>query len=599
VPQFPEYGITGQSFSQQFWGEGEATVDAAVVPVYRQFGDGDSIQTGRQLIIVDVNYDSQILDSPAEIRSGSYEGETVTVSSDIVGSSTSTQEYLTEVASCGDKTVSVPMSPPVCVPVTHDIVVHSGVLVDGTSPGEVPIAYAGISNKIQNSPTEVKTGRYRITGEVVSTSEIDSSLEGSYALRVFDMGRVGDANIASGFQTDANQLEQRIKAQLDLSESEWGTQSGTENQQSGGEGGDGNNDSGGESEPPTEGPYVKSTELRTSSIEAGESADVWVDVWNPGDEPAEKEVTISAGGEVVKTKTVSVGTVRSQTVIKAAVSDPGTYEITVNGKSAGEIVVFDSSSEDGEGANESGSVSVDSFFNSQDTFATGVFLAFISVAVFLLGVMLEVARSFKNRSNGESPNITEQMTEGVIATAMAGFLVSGLLVNDGLSLFLLLFGAVGIVSFAGRYVFKPALYPYLNAALQGDGEWSKSVVIITPIALALGGMGFLSAASDSVLSGPLAATVVKYTFGLLSFLVVIFGLVVGMFRFYKKHFAESGLNTSGDLGLVITVIGSISMITAGLLSGDLFGGGGFIFLGVIVLLGCLFVTAGKTIYQIV
>jgi len=188
VPQFPEYGITGQSFSQQFWGEGEATVDAAVVPVYRQFGDGDSIQTGRQLIIVDVNYDSQILDSPAEIRSGSYEGETVTVSSDIVGSSTSTQEYLTEVASCGDKTVSVPMSPPVCVPVTHDIVVHSGVLVDGTSPGEVPIVYAGISNKIQNSPTEVKTGRYRITGEVVSTSEIDSSLEGSYALRVFDMG---------------------------------------------------------------------------------------------------------------------------------------------------------------------------------------------------------------------------------------------------------------------------------------------------------------------------------------------------------------------------------------------------------------------------
>jgi len=64
-----------------------------------------------------------------------------------------------------------------------------------------------------------------------------------------------------------------------------------------------------------------------------------------------REVTISAGGEVVKTKTVSVGTVRSQTVIKAAVSDPGTYEITVNGKSAGEIVVFDSSSEDGEGAN--------------------------------------------------------------------------------------------------------------------------------------------------------------------------------------------------------------------------------------------------------
>jgi len=217
------------------------------------------------------------------------------------------------------------------------------------------------------------------------------------------MGRVGDANIASGFQTDANQLEQRIKAQLDLSESEWGTQSGTENQQSGGEGGDGNNDSGGESEPPTEGPYVKARNSEPVLLKRASRPMSGLTYGTPGDEPAEKEVTISAGGEVVKTKTVSVGTVRSQTVIKAAVSDPGTYEITVNGKSAGEIVVFDSSSEDGEGANESGSVSVDSFSIPKTHFATGVFLAFISVAVFLLGVMLEVARSFKNRSNGESP----------------------------------------------------------------------------------------------------------------------------------------------------------------------------------------------------
>lgn len=88
--QIPENTVWGQSFSQQFWGEGAMTVDAAVVPIYRESADGDPMLTGRELVIVDVNYDSQTVNSPAEIRDGSYEGETVTVESNIVGTSTST-----------------------------------------------------------------------------------------------------------------------------------------------------------------------------------------------------------------------------------------------------------------------------------------------------------------------------------------------------------------------------------------------------------------------------------------------------------------------------------------------------------------------------
>lgn len=598
-PQFPDASLQGISFSQQFWGEGDATVDAAVVPVYRHSGDGAPTVTGRQLVIVDVNYDSQTLDSPADIRGGSHDGEVVTVTSDIVGSSTSAQEYLTSVASCGEKTVSVPMSPPACVPVTHDLVVHSGVLVDGTSPGEVPIAYAGVSNTIQHTRTKTESGRYKITGEVVRTSEIDSSLESGYALRVFEMERVGVASIEGDFQANAEQLEQRIKAQLELNESEWGEQSegGTS-----GDSGESNTGSGGESEPSTGEPYVKSTELRTDAVEAGNSFDVWVDVWNPSNEMAEKEVTISAGGEVVKTKTVSVGTVRSQIIVKAAVSDPGTYEITVNGKSAGEIEVLESSSEDdGSGTSQADgpeSGAVGSFLSSQNATFAGALLAFISIAVFLLGVVLEIARSFKSRSSGEEPNLTERMTEGVIATSMVGFLVSGVLGDDGLGFLLLLFGAVGIVSFAARHVIDSVLRPRLNAVLRGDSEWSRSVAIIAPIVLVLGGMGVLSLIFSATLSGSLAAAIVKYTFGLLSSLVVVFGLIVGAFRFYKKYLSEAELNTSGDVGLGITVIGGVSMITAGLLSGESFGGG-FIGLGGIALVGCLLVTVGKTIYQIV
>jgi len=60
----------------------------------------------------------------------------------------------------------------------------------------MPITYAGVSNKIQSVPTVTETGRCEVTGEVISTSEIDSSLEGGYALRVFDMERIADASIA-------------------------------------------------------------------------------------------------------------------------------------------------------------------------------------------------------------------------------------------------------------------------------------------------------------------------------------------------------------------------------------------------------------------
>ncbi|UHQ98770.1 hypothetical protein HYG81_22715 (plasmid) [Natrinema zhouii] len=526
--QVPESGAQAQSFSQGFWGEGVAAIDIAIVPIYGPSGDV-SEPTGYDIVLVDVNYDSQTLDSPAEIRSGNYEGEIVTVESDLAGSSTSSQEYLTSVASCGDKSVAVPMSPPICVPVTHDIVVHSGVLVDGTSLGEMPITYAGVSNKIQSVPTVTEIGRYEMTGEVVGTSEIDSSLEGGYALRVFDMERVGDASIASSFEADADRVEQRIKAQFEFDDSEWGqgrdSDEGTDGSQE-------NTDGSGE---PTE----------EQSSDGGENA-----------------VNPSSGSD--------------------------------GGDGGGS-----DSSEDGETSNEiTSDSSTNSFIASWTVSDIGAFLGVISAAVFLLGVVLEGARGFKNRYGSEEPVLTEQMTTAIVASASAGMLIGGFLLESDVSLLLLLFGSVGVLTFVGDYLIRSALLLTLKQNLNLEGEEKKSVRIVGGVVLLLGGLALVAIVGSVLLPGPALPIVLQVLFAVMSTIVVLFGSIVGGIRFYKKYLTEDTLNTAGDMGLAITFTGSIGMATAGFLGESIFGER-FILMGGVLFFVCFIVSTVKIVYRIV
>lgn len=588
----------GQAFRHQFWGEGSMTVDAAAVPVTRQGSDGDPYVTGRELVIVDVTYDSQRIYLPDQIRSGSLEGETVTIESDIAGASISTQEYLTSVASCGGKSVSVPMSPPICVPVTNDIVVHTGVIAEETEAGEMPIYYAGVSNTIQNSPTETETGRYRLTGEVVSTDEIDPSLEGGYALRVYDMDRVGDANIASSVTEDAGQFEERIKSQLELDESEWGTESSNEGGDNSGDedGNDGEsgNDKNRGTEPSSEDPHVKDTELRTDSVEVGESFDLWADVWNPGNRETETELRIAADGDVIETKTVTVGSVRSQMDIQSVIDQEGVYEITVNGHSAGQIDISESNESSKDNQSGAETTTASSGILGSDI---GAILGVVSGAVFVLGVVLEGARGFKDRYGDTDPNLTEQMTAAIIVCASAGLVVSGHLIADGWGGFLLLFGGVGIVIFVGDYLLRSVLTPLARKNLNYEGRQSKAARVVGATVLYFGILALLTVLGTVLLPGSAMPLILQFMFAIVSVGIVLFGGMVGALRFYKKHLSDNGLNTAGNMGLAITFVGSLGVTTSGIL-GDIFGEG-FILFGGLAFVGCFLVAIVKTIYQIV
>lgn len=523
-PQFPENSLWAQSFSQQFWGEGTATVDAALVPVYQQGADGESTIVNRELVIVDVNYDSQTLNSPAEIRNGGYEGEIVTVESDVAGASLSTQEYLTSVASCGDKTVSVPMSPPVCVPVTNDIVVHTGVMADGVSAGEMPVYYTSISNTIQNSPTETETGRYQLTGEVVSTSEIDPSLEDGYALRVYDMARVGDASIASSVASDANQFEERIKSQLELDESEWGTESS-------------------------------------------------------GEESDDKEGDDSSTGSQLTGEDDSTTSPNPENEGGSGGSESDTQRNS------------DTTQTDG-----SNTAQTDGVLASVSGADIGAILGVISISVFVLGIVLEGARGFKNRYGDADPNLTEQVTTAVVTGASVGLVVSGFLVDSDWGLLLLLFGGVGVVTFVSDYLWRAILRPLVKQNLDYGKQQSKAAKIIGIIVFFLGTLGLL-AILGSIFSVPGVALIFYLAFTILSAGTVLFGAVVGMIRTYKKHLVDDKLNTVGNLGLAITFVGSLGVVTAGTVGGEF--GEGVILVGGLALVVCFLVAISKAIYQIV
>lgn len=523
-PQFPENSLWGQSFSQQFWGEGIATVDAAIVPVYRQGSDSESTITGRELVIVDVNYDGQTLESPADVRDGSYEGEIVTVESDVIGASISAQEYLTSVASCGDKTVSVPMSPPVCVPITNDIVIHAGVMADGMRAGEPPVYYAGVSNAIQNSPTEPETGRYQFTGEVVSTSEIAPSIEDGYALRVYDMERIGDASITSDLESNADQLENRIKRQLELDESEWGSATSSGSNSGGDNGGDDVDDQDGSIDDQSNG-----KEDSTASLNAE----------NEGKD---------GGGE----------------------SD--VHRSTETGQTGGTLASIGGSD-------------------------LGAILGVISVAVFVLGIVLEGARLFKDRYGDTDPNLTEHVTTSIVVSASGGLVVSGLFVTGDWSLLLLLFGGVGIVTFIADYLWRSVFSPFVKQNLAYEEQQSKAVRIVGAIVLFLGVLALLTVLGNVLLSGPVIPFGLQVSFAILSVGIVLFGAVVGILRFCKKHLTDDTLNTAGNMGLAITFVGSIGMTTAGIF-GDVFGEG-FILFGGLSFLGCFLVATTKAIYKMV
>jgi len=198
----------------------------------------------------------------------------------------------------------------------------------------------------------------------------------------------------------------------------------------------------------------------------------------------------------------------------------------------------------------------------------------------------------------EEPAITEQMTTAIVAGASTGMLVGGFLLESDVSLLLLLFGSVGVLTFVGDYLIRSALLSTLkeNLSLRGRKEIGQNCRWGCPSAW---GLALVAIVGSALLPGPALPIVLQVLFAVMSTIVVLFGSIVGGIRFYKKYMTEDMLNTAaGDMGLAITFTGSIGMATAGFLGGSVFGER-FIFTGGVFLFVCFIVATVKSVSRIV
>lgn len=155
--------------------------------------------------------------------------------------------------------------------------------------------------------------------------------------------------------------------------------------------------------------------------------------------------------------------------------------------------------------------------------------------MFLLGIGLEAARLLKRRFSDEKPNLTERITSLIVGCASAGLLVSGLLLNRDWRLLLVLFGGVGVLTFAGDYLVREISIPALQRILDLKDRQSRTVLIVGSVILVLGGLALSSILFGFILPDSPLPVVIRVTMGVFSFFAVIFGSVTGVARLYKKH----------------------------------------------------------------
>lgn len=154
--------------------------------------------------------------------------DVVALEANAIGSTIGVKEVLIEMAPCGPDAVVVPVTPPGCVPITTDATIHVGFLV-GESTDQVDIvAFAAISNTEQTEIIRPQTGRYRVTGRVVSTSQISPMLPDGNALIVYEMERQGDFGLSQDARQNlrdrSDELARSMMTQMNMTADEYAKQ---------------------------------------------------------------------------------------------------------------------------------------------------------------------------------------------------------------------------------------------------------------------------------------------------------------------------------------------------------------------------------------
>jgi len=198
----PQFRTAGLANDNTHWNvDSNATVTAVATP--------------SGLFVQDVVPESTHINSLSELSE--HNGDVVTVETAAAGSQISGQETLLAATRCAPSSITNPVTG--CFPIPVDSVMHTGVLFDASDPSTTVI-YAGSTNTVQNQPAVPESGRYEVTGRVVSASVVDPRLNGS-ALIVYDRERVSDVRVGEQIQELRSTVEDRMREQIVASDSEW------------------------------------------------------------------------------------------------------------------------------------------------------------------------------------------------------------------------------------------------------------------------------------------------------------------------------------------------------------------------------------------
>lgn len=325
--------------SQQFAMNGTTSVSALVLtrPLSVQGMPGKP--PGEPLLyLVDSNPKSKTISDVSQIhaRGSDLKGDVVTVDAQVFGARTSSKEFLLSVAKCAPESVAVPVTPPGCVPVVTDAVVHTGVLYSqkATSDSDF-VGFVGLSNHQQSKVTKPIRGSYRVTGRVVSSSKISPSLPEGYVIVVYDMERKGALRVSATDTTRkfGNKLVAVVERQLKGIKPDHTASSPTKK-------------TGTSTEPAwdnADGDWeirIRDGRLNTNEITAGEKVRASAKLKNTGDDPLKIRPHLRVRGEVVKKKTVVVPAHSSTRVtFTYTFSEAGVYVVEVGPKTAGVVTV--------------------------------------------------------------------------------------------------------------------------------------------------------------------------------------------------------------------------------------------------------------------
>lgn len=223
------------SFETKFWADAEATVDAIVLDpqsAAQQFiGEYDSAGVAHAedgepiLYVVREDFHPQQVDNVASIKSQSetLDGEVVETEVRLYQEKISVQETLEHNTGCNPDVLEIQTPQgPVCVNVVQDNLLHGGIAWNSIPQSrEDALLAMGVNSSHQDAPSEFDQGRYRIKGEVVSTSRLSNTLPEGSILVIYDIDHVGNIDYESVaeearslIETRADELTTRLRQQV-------------------------------------------------------------------------------------------------------------------------------------------------------------------------------------------------------------------------------------------------------------------------------------------------------------------------------------------------------------------------------------------------